>query len=244
MIRLATVNIQAGARTDAWHHYLSRLHHQFRFADRGRTLREIGLALQPFDVVALQETDEGSPRTAGRHLTHELALRAGFSHWEHRTNRRMPHAKTGNAVLSRHPILDVRGVALPGSRGRGALAVDVQTPAGRLTVVSVHLSLRVAARAQQAHALAQDFSERPNTVICGDFNADVAAPELRPLTGRFARAPGPDHTYPRWAPVRCIDHVLHSHDLRVLRYAGVFPVPGDHAPVAVRIEPLRAGVAA
>lgn len=237
MIRLASVNIQAGARTDAWHHYLSRLHHQFRFADRARTLDELAQALQPFDVVALQESDAGSARTGGRHLTHELALRAGFGFWEHGTNRRLPHATTGNAVLSRHPIERTRLMPLPASRGRGALVVDLRTPAGPLTVVSVHLSLRPAARAEQARALSHDLAGRSRTLLCGDFNADTHAPELAPLASRFARAPGGERTYPRWAPTRRIDHVLHSPDLHLVEEPFAAPVPGDHAPLAVRVHP-------
>lgn len=235
MIRLASVNIQAGARTDAWHHYLSRLHHQFRFADRSRTLDEIAAALQPFDLVAIQESDEGSARTGGRHLTHELALRAGFSFWEHGTNRRLPHATTGNAVLSRHPIERARVLGLPASRGRGALVVELRTPVGPLTVVSVHLSLRATARAQQGMALAEGFAGRARTLVAGDFNADTLAPELAPLAGHFVRAPGPAFTYPRWSPRRRIDHVLHSPDLRLESQPLGRPFPGDHAPLAVRI---------
>jgi endonuclease/exonuclease/phosphatase family metal-dependent hydrolase len=239
VIRLLSLNIQAGARTDAWHHYLSRIHHQFRFADRDRTLTELADALRRFDVVAIQESDEGSARTAGRHLTQELAVRAGFPYWTHGTNRRLPYATTGNAILSRHPIEASFAFALPGSRGRGATAVELLTPVGLLTVVSVHLSLRSSARALQAGALRQHYAKRPHTLVVGDFNADTEAPELRSLSDAFLRAPGPERTYPRWAPTRRIDHVLHSADLQVLRDEAPDAVPGDHAPVAVRIQPPR-----
>lgn len=235
-LRLLSVNLQAGARTDAWVHYFSRLHHQFSFADRGRTITEIAQALADFDLIAIQESDEGSPRTGGLHLTRELAERAGFGYWTHGTNRRLMHATTGNAILSRFPIEDAEVFGLPGSRGRGALEARLRTPGGTLTLVSVHLSLRARVRRLQADALCERHAGAPTTLICGDFNATETSAELTPLASGFSLGPSPLRTYPRWSPRRRIDHIFHSSDLALEGVALTAPVPGDHLPVGVHVR--------
>ena len=73
------------------------------------------------------------------------------------------------------------------------------------------------------------------TILMGDLNAPPHAAELAPLfrTLRDAWSAGPDtgFTYPAVAPVRRIDYVLTSADLRALNVRVLPFDASDHRPV-------------
>lgn len=104
----------------------------------------------------------------------------------------------GNAVLSRWPISGSTTVALPGDpddddEERVVLAADVTAPRGPLQVFSTHLNWRYdhgATRQEQVRTLcAMVSAKRPRgypAVVCGDFNAEPDAEEIRMMTGKAA----------------------------------------------------------
>jgi endonuclease/exonuclease/phosphatase family metal-dependent hydrolase len=102
----------------------------------------------------------------------------------------------GNAVLSRHPILDRRNFALPGAESgetRALCYALLATPYGELPVFVTHLNWKLHhghVRLCQVVAIADHVSElcpideaRLPPVLMGDFNADPDSDEIRYLRG-------------------------------------------------------------
>ncbi len=132
--------------------------------------------------------------------------------------------KFGNAILSRHKILDARTFRLPGADSgetRSLLYALVETPWGRLPMFCTHLNWKLhhgGVRIKQVQYLSERIfvlapveADFLPPVLVGDFNADPESDEIRflkgqhPLDGRsvyFADAwsyaeGGPGHTWSR-----------------------------------------------
>lgn len=129
------------------------------------------------DVVGLQEVDldcrrsgtVNQPRAIGK----ELGMHAAFGSFMD-----FQGGRYGLAILSRHPIYDVRECRLPnGNEPRVALAATCRLPTGReVTVVNIHLDWvdDDAFRYQQALAVRSFLKElKEPIVLLGDFN-DIA----------------------------------------------------------------------
>jgi endonuclease/exonuclease/phosphatase family metal-dependent hydrolase len=138
----------------------------------------------------------------------------------------------GNAVLSRWPIVSSESRQLPAPPGldelRTVVRADVDGPRGRLEVFCTHLNWRMDqshVRQQQVGAIAEFVAstksrrERP-PIVCGDFNADPEAEEIRMMTGlttlpvsklvfldawRCAGDGGPGWTWSRENPFTALD---------------------------------------
>jgi endonuclease/exonuclease/phosphatase family metal-dependent hydrolase len=129
------------------------------------------VALEP-DVVALQEVvDRGPSRSGARRLAEALGAAYTFGVVD-------PASAVGNAIVSRLRIIESGAVALPSSPSdpRGALAALLETEAGRLPLVSTHLSWEpehAPRRGAQAGALASLALGLPGelpAVVAGDLN--------------------------------------------------------------------------
>jgi endonuclease/exonuclease/phosphatase family metal-dependent hydrolase len=107
--------------------------------------------------------------------------------------------KFGNAVLSRHPIVEQRSFPLPGIESgetRSLLYALCDTPHGSLPVFVTHLNWKFhhgAIRQRQVAFIAERIAELspiggPHLppVLLGDFNAAPDADEIRFLTGLCA----------------------------------------------------------
>jgi endonuclease/exonuclease/phosphatase family metal-dependent hydrolase len=145
------------------------------------------------DVVALQEvwdTEDGAgqPETLARALDYEHVFVPGFDAGD---------ASFGNAILSRWPIAESETRGLPTTpttdEFRVALKAEVDGPRGRFEVYTTHLNWRYDeshVRQTQVRVLAEFVAESEGRsfppIVCGDFNADPGADEVRMLTGRAA----------------------------------------------------------
>ena len=148
------------------------------------------LSLQP-QVVALQEVRESSKPGSGQAALLAKALRA-----EHRfaaADENSAEGPVGNAILSRLPIVATETLRLPAARAddhRCALRCDIQTPSGRLPILSTHLSWELDAavvREQQIVLLDEWAKKNPGeipTVMCGDFNCTPDSLVHQFLSGR------------------------------------------------------------
>ncbi|NAZ88159.1 endonuclease/exonuclease/phosphatase family protein [Kineococcus indalonis] len=188
----------------------------WRFGD-WRARREAILAVlaehRP-DVVGLQEV--WATRGPGaENLAHWLAERLGMhAAWSpsprpHRWQRRLsPHdpdagaVDFGNAVLSRHPLLEQRVLPLPAAdredEGRTALQVLVDAPRRPLPFTTTHLNsspAESAVRTAQVRELVPFVAagarrgEHYPPVLTGDFNALASSDEMR--LARGYETPGP-----------------------------------------------------
>lgn len=103
----------------------------------------------------------------------------------------------GNALLSKHPILEQDVIRLPqsdASEARVALYAALDTPAGVLPTFVTHLNWKLhhgSVRLTQVQFLVEQIfarcpidESRLPPVLMGDFNADPDSDEIRYLTGR------------------------------------------------------------
>jgi endonuclease/exonuclease/phosphatase family metal-dependent hydrolase len=240
-LKLLSFNIQAATRTRRYRDYVLHswkqvLPHRSRFA----ALELIGELIEPYDIVALQESDSGSLRSSYLNQSGHLAEVAGFPFWTHQANRNVGEiARPGNGVLSRIEPREVIDHRLPGRiPGRGALEVEFKVDRRRLRLIALHLALGAQARAQQLALVGELLEPKVPTIVCGDFNCGRGAREFDAFVARhglnLASADAP--SFPSWAPQVALDHVLtlgaiDVHDARAL------PQPmSDHLPLSLEFS--------
>jgi endonuclease/exonuclease/phosphatase family metal-dependent hydrolase len=211
MVRLVTYNVHRCVGTD-------------RRLDVGRVAEVI--AAQSPDIVALQEVDVRRARTGGIDQAHRLAQRLGMA-FHFNAAFKVEEEQFGDAILTHLPERLVKAGPLPGHpripqlEPRGAIWVEIETPAGTLGVINTHLGLVPREQRLQAAALAgKEWVEAaaPGTplVVVGDMNATPRNAAYRILAARLAearRAAPFSHrapTFPSTFPVLAIDHVFAS----------------------------------
>ncbi|MHC5068702.1 MAG: endonuclease/exonuclease/phosphatase family protein [Planctomycetota bacterium] len=239
-LRLLTYNIQAGTTTANYRHYVTQgwkqvLPHQGRIAN----LDAIGQLLTEYDIVGLQEVDDGSLRTGFLNQTQYLAERGGFPFWSHQHNRKVSKlARTCNSLLSRLRPAEVHDHKLPGRiPGRGALAAVYGQAQDPLLVVIVHLALGRRSRRTQLQFLRELIEPFRHVVVMGDMNTPLAQADMQWFVDDAGlHTPGQDHTFPSWRPQRAIDHILLSETLTAESSQVVDLVLSDHLPVSVDIR--------
>lgn len=240
-LRLLSLNIQVGLHTSRYHHYFTQAwRHLLPTRSALANLERIAALAAAYDLVAIQEADAGSLRTARLNQVAYLAERAGFPHWHAAVTRDLrPFAQHCLGCLSRWPLQAVRYHPLPGwLPGRGALEVEIR-PAGceSLRLIIVHLALGMRARARQLHFLARLIDERVDTLLLGDLNCDAKELAAHPGVREAAlRAVHSQPTFPSWAPSRSLDHILASRGVEVIGATVLGERLSDHLPVATEIR--------
>lgn len=225
VLRVASWNIRKGLGTD-----LRR--------DADRVLD--GIAALGADIVALQEADfrlgdrpSALPRDRITALTGLEPLPIG--------RNSVSLGWHGNALLAR-PGIRVSGLEhldLPGHEPRGAVLVDLDTPAP-LRLVAVHLGLLRSARRRQLDAIKAALGRHPvrPTVILGDFNEHSRRVGLGRIATPFVILPTAP-TYPSRRPFLPLDRIVHSPDLDLVPL-GQPPSrghqPSDHLPLLAELR--------
>ncbi len=214
--------------------------------DLGRIAAE--LRAWDADLVLLQEVDQGRRRTHGVDQSRSLARRLGYSHVYGPTRRFRP-GSTGNAILSRWPVVDVGLRALPRESGayrRGLVRATVDVRGERIDVFSTHFDhASPRARLAQARAVVGTLqrSSRP-VVLGGDLNAEPGMPAVRVLERgglldgwRFV---GRDEglTVPAASPRRRIDYVLADESFEPVRSRVLVSFVSDHRAVITAYDLL------
>lgn len=240
-LRLLSLNIQCGLHSSRYRDYVTQAwRHVLPNRSARANLERIATLAARYDIVALQEADAGSLRTAQVNQVAHIAERAGFRYWHAAVTRDLrPFARHCLGCLSRWPLENVTYHSLPGwLPGRGALEVEIRPGDGeRLRVIIAHLALSKRARQQQLAFLASLVQERTDTIVLGDLNCEssewavhsgVVAAELRGVHSQ--------HTFPSWSPSRAIDHILVSRSVEVLGATVLEERLSDHLPVAVEVR--------
>ena len=175
------------------------------------------------DVVALQEVDVYKQRSGCRHQAFDMAEKLGMQARVGANIRSRDECGTGrqsiygDALLSRHPILEWRHVLLPnhGGEQRGLLETVLEVDGQRVRVVSTHLEYGSASeRKTQAEAVAAHLeSSTEPVVVMGDMNGEPHDSALAPLRAAFtdaweATGDGDGFTNPSSNPRRRIDYVF------------------------------------
>ncbi len=167
------------------------------------TARAAGaLAERGADVVVLVELDD-----AGRSAAREVLA------------ERYPHAYTVGTVgiWSRYPLNNTRALGL-GLGWKRALAADVETPRGTLTLYAVHAASVRPGEQDARDEMLRDLSrvitddDAPRAVAVGDFNAVGQDPALAGIRSTLAEPPQSTPSFgfswPSGLPLARIDHVF------------------------------------
>lgn len=228
-----TLNIHAG-RTKAGERELDRVADELRAWDA--------------DVVMLQEVDRGRERSDLLAQARTLGQRLGLD-WAYGPTRRLDPGTTGNAVLSRFPMVDTRSRLLPRLPGlfrRGLLQATIDVDGREVEVLATHLDhVRPAARRAQAAAVASVVRRLDRPVLLGgDLNAEPGMPPLAILDRAGFDDPWPvvgsgsGFTVPAADPQRRIDYVLANDSFEPVRSDVLISVVSDHRAVRTGFELL------
>ncbi|MFK7954890.1 MAG: endonuclease/exonuclease/phosphatase family protein [Lysobacterales bacterium] len=244
-LRLLSYNIQAGAQTSQYTDYVTRGWQQvLPYRGRSGVVGAVGDAVKHYDIVGLQEADDGSLRSGFVNQSQVLAEQGRFPFWSQQTNRRVSRiSRTCNALLSRVRPVGVENHRLPAGvpgrvSARGALVARYGNGDQGLTVANVHLALSRRARRSQLDFLADRLLNCEYAVAMGDFNAPASAPEMRRFLARTGlnTLPCGLHTFPSWRPARRLDHIFFS-DAIALNAATVLALElSDHCPVVADVS--------
>jgi endonuclease/exonuclease/phosphatase family metal-dependent hydrolase len=231
-LRVMTYNMHSGRGTDDRY-------------DLGR-VAEVIASFAP-DVLALQEVDVGRVRSGAvdqaEELGHRLAMDVHFAPAIERGAERY-----GIATLSRIPIRHARKIFLPVARQlrsepRCALVTRHHWNGGELELINTHLSTLFRERPGQVAAIAAACACEA-LVIAGDFNCTPLSPAYRLLRRGLRSATWFARTWPSYAPLFPIDHILFRGRLALLRGAAWTDGPArqasDHLPVIAELASQEA----
>lgn len=122
-----------------------------------------------------------------------------------------PRGQYGNGLLTRHEVLEVRGIDLsvPRHQRRGALDVDLLVHGTRVRVIAAHLGLGLNERQIQVRTLLQAIADHDGDplILLGDFNEwRPPSRPLRRLHRHFGRTPGV-RSFPSNFPLFALDRI-------------------------------------
>jgi len=201
------------------------------------------------DLVALQEIDRQTDRSAGVDQAAELGKLTGLTA-SFGLALPLQGGQYGNVVLSRYPVSAVTNHPLPHSpdrEPRTAVACRVETPAGTgIMFISTHLDYlpedpkdRLAQVREINERLGQD-DDLP-AIIAGDFNADPDSAPLNLLRECWYDATGENQqlTFPADFPTIRIDHIFvrPARRWQVLQVEVINePLASDHRPILAVLQ--------
>ena len=150
----------------------------------------------------------------------------------------------GNALLTRHPIVDVHRLDLSIERRepRGALAATIDVRGTPLHVLAAHLGLKIHERRFQVRQILEYLDSVRNTwsVVLGDFNDWLPGRSVvHVLDDRLGRPPRPP-SFPVFWPVVPLDRIW-VHPKGALRHVfahatSTARIASDHLPVVAEID--------
>jgi endonuclease/exonuclease/phosphatase family metal-dependent hydrolase len=152
----------------------------------------------------------------------------------------------GNALLTRHPIVEVHRLDLSIERRepRGAVAATIDVDGTPLHVLAAHLGLRIPERRFQVRQILDYLDSVRNTffVVLGDFNDWLPGRSVvHVLDRRLGRPPRPG-SFPVFWPIVPLDRIW-VHPRHALRRVFAHATPAarlasDHLPVVAELEGL------
>jgi endonuclease/exonuclease/phosphatase family metal-dependent hydrolase len=200
------------------------------------------------DIVALQEVDKGTQRTAKRDLGAELAKLTGLS-CVFSNNYDFQGGEYGNAVLTRFPVRQATNthyVKVNETEQRGLLQLSLDVRGREVVIMATHIDHRRDDAARwsnvgEIEALAKRYTGKP-IILCGDFNDGPTSRVCRRLNETFddtwARVgQGDGFTIPAEKPSQRIDYLWISKDGDLVpRKAWVpFSEASDHRSVVAEL---------
>lgn len=202
------------------------------------------------DVVGLQEVDEATRRSQGKHETDELSSLTGMPYKYFAANFPYDGGQYGLAILSKYPITASTTVRLDGHTKQGngyepriAAVADINAKGQTITFVTVHASLHEEERPGNAKAILNALGPRAaRAIIVGDFNEKPSEDIGDALTGAgFVDSFHEKHslfgyTEPANFPMKRIDFIYRAKAMGKTEHAWVPDTKAsDHRPVGAVI---------
>jgi endonuclease/exonuclease/phosphatase family metal-dependent hydrolase len=153
----------------------------------------------------------------------------------------------GNALFTRHPIVDVHRIDLSIERRepRGALAATVDVGGTPVHILAAHLGLRIRERRFQVRQILEYLNSVRNAlyVVLGDFNDWLPGRSVVHVLDRRLGKPPCPASFPAYRPVVPLDRIW-VHPTRALRRIFTHATPtarlaSDHLPVVADIDAAR-----
>ncbi|MDE2892297.1 MAG: endonuclease/exonuclease/phosphatase family protein [Chloroflexota bacterium] len=205
-------------------------------------LEGIALAIEEaqVEVVALQEVPRGWVVNGSVDALGWLAQRLRM-HWAWGP---AADPNWGNAILSRHPILDVVNRPMPNNEDllfdRAYMVATIDLGDRRVQVVATHLhhiERESRHRLPQVRALLDSVDWSQPTILLGDLNAQPHHEELRLLrSAGLSTVQPPVATYPADRPRRQIDYVLTTDHFAFVDVYAPETTASDHLPLVATLE--------
>ena len=210
------------------------------------------------DVVALQEIDQDSMWAGSFDQLEFLREFAGFPHAVFGVNNRragLLKLNYGNAILSRHPIVEWENIAFGQRRlgEKGFLFAEIDVAGRHVPLVTMHLHYR--SRVHRIRQVAQlmaylnkkQADRRTNwavsPIVCGDFNspshtADATASLFQYFSqrGHYTLHPRRARTFPSPLPRRILDFIFLPPGCVEVYCLVVRSMLSDHRPVMVEFK--------
>jgi len=227
-LRVATYNVHACVGTDG-------RHDPERVASVIDELQADVVALQEFTYPATVAIETRKPVGFATLGDYECALGP---------TRQNTTQCFGNALLTRHPIVEVHRLDLSVERreARGALAATLDVGGRPLHVLAAHLGLRLHERRFQVRRILEHLESVQRTlfVVLGDFNDWLPGRSVvHVLDERLGRPPRPRSFPGRW-PIVPLDRIWVDPSVSLRRmFAHATPtsrVASDHLPVVADID--------
>lgn len=198
------------------------------------------------DVVALQEViGEGEGDSHVNHARH-IADELGYDFCIG-ANRRHVGGEYGNAVLTRHRLIDSNNLNITHANRepRGCLQVDVEIGNRPVRIFNVHLGTAFSERRHQARMLLSfdELKEKSDVprIVLGDFNEWTRGLASQMFKHHFTFADPREHlktgarTYPGVLPFLHLDHIYFDASLRLtnltLHRNRTSLIASDHLPL-------------
>lgn len=208
------------------------------------------------DIVALQELDVGRSRSGREDQAHIIAKILNMEHHFHPTVKIAKEA-FGDAILSKYPIHLVKADALAIKprfsflEPRGAIWIEIIFQDKPIQFINTHLGLNRAERIIHTNELMSEnwlgSSKCTGPIIlCGDFNARPVSKVFKILKTKVLSAQTmagfkrhKNTWFGRW-PILCLDHILASPDVDVLKIevadSYLARLASDHRPLLADIK--------
>lgn len=208
------------------------------------------IASQDADIVGLNEVRGAGEDTAKyTDQAKEIAALIGYNYYFAPAINIEHHGLYGNALLSRFPITDGEIIAVPDPEdrvhGRGfetrCILKAVVNTAKPLTIFVTHFGLNPSEADNAASTAVQALADSNSPkVLMGDFNLLPESPILDRI--RIAMADTADmlntlkFSYPSDNPIKKIDYIFVSDDIKVVEADIPAVIASDHRPHTAVIE--------
>jgi endonuclease/exonuclease/phosphatase family metal-dependent hydrolase len=198
------------------------------------------------DVVALQEFTYPASVALETRTPVGLAMIDRYECALGPTRRTDAQECFGNALLTRHPIVEVHRLDLSIERRepRGALAATIDVHGTPLHVLAAHLGLRIHERRFQVRQILEYLQSVRNSwsVVLGDFNDWLPGRSVvHVLDERLGRPPRPA-SFPVFWPIVPLDRIWVQPKAALRRMfahaTAAARVASDHLPIVAEIELL------